>query len=92
MNIFDLLRKKPKQTVFNMKNVNFTITAGSWCPNCKGGGAAFYNKSYYYNNIFRPAIYLCENCCKNWQEDEYNRLLLIAQRKQKLNNINDTTI
>jgi protein-arginine kinase activator protein McsA len=65
------------------------ITAGSWCPNCKEDGASFHYKSYYDNNLFRPAIYICENCCKNWTEEEYNKLILIDQRKQKLEKINE---
>ena len=83
MNIFNLFIRKTKQNVFNVKNVTLTVTAGSWCPKCKDDGALF-----HYNNEHLKG-YLCENCCKSYSDEEYNRLLNITQRKQKLDLINE---
>lgn len=91
-NLFENLfkTKKREQMITTLSNKDLIITAGGWCPNCKEDGAAFHYNSSYDNNLkFRPAIYICENCCKNWAEEEYNRLILIAQRKQKLEKINE---
>ena len=93
-NIFKNLfkSKKIEPSIRVLTNKDLIITAGRWCPNCKDNGAFFYyNSSYFYYNSslkFRPAIYLCENCRKNWTEEEYNILIQIAQRKQKLEKIN----
>lgn len=88
-NLFE--SKRQEQVITTLSNKDLIITIGSWCPNCKEDGAVFYYNSSYDNNLkFRPAIYICENCCKNWEEEEYNRLILIAQRKQKLDKINES--
>ena len=80
-NLFKSKRIEPKIRVLNNKDL--IITAGGWCPNCKNDGALF----HYTHD--KP-LYICENCLKNFSDKEYNRLLLIAQRKQKLDKINES--
>lgn len=85
-NLFrNLFKSRRDQIIITLTNKDLIVTAGSWCPNCKNDGALF----HYTHD--KP-IYICENCCKNFSGEEYNRLLLIAQRKQKLDKINEQIV
>ena len=77
MKILDIFKKK------KIKTVDVIVTSGNWCPNCKDDGALF----HHYNSSYKG--YICENCLKRFSEEEYDKLLKISQRKEKLSKLNN---
>ena len=76
----NILKKKSKIIV----DIEYhKIIFGSYCPKCKTDGGLF----HYDNDILKG--YLCENCCKRFSDEEYEKLLIVAQRKKKLDLLNE---
>lgn len=69
--------KKKRKIIVDIETHN--VIFGSYCPKCKENGGLF-----HYDNV-----YICENCMSRFSDEEYNRLLLIEKRKQKLDLINE---
>ena len=69
-----------------LTNKDLHIIGGQDCPKCHSFGLFRYP---IYNYKDKPFVYKCEECFKSFSEEEYNRLLNIAQRRQKLEKINE---